>query len=303
MASLKAIELKFLLDLVNFDDYRSKITKIKPSSKTPASERNKACKELLSKSLVEHDIEILRFATAGPGKDLLDKDSGSLPIQLDPKELAVLNIGKKESKPGDLGKKVPAEERQALLRNLADRGLIKAKKTAIKEVWLSAQGKQFLRNEYAATGNWTITAAKLGSYVKFLRESSSSSGNGSSNQHLPTGQPRQPRGQKPLSQPGQPGSTMPIGLQNKLDAGAVLQQIKQLDQLIGSDNYLPIYHLREKLQPPLTRDELDSRLYELQRSDRIELSSLHDKGDYSDRQLSAGIPQNHGRSLFFIAVL
>ncbi|PZO19398.1 MAG: hypothetical protein DCF25_08500 [Leptolyngbya foveolarum] len=301
MASLKAIELKFLLELVNFDDYRSKITKIKPSSKTPASERNKACKELLSKGFVENSQEILKFVTAGPGKDLLSKDSDSLPVQLDPKELVALEVGAKESSPGQLGKKVPAEERQVLLRNLAERGLIKASKTAINEVWLSAQGKQFLREEYVAIGSWTITAAKLGNYVKFLRESASQAPGQRLSPNLPTGQPH---GQRPLSQPGsQLNSAMPIGSQTKPDAGAVLQQIKQLDQLIGTDNYLPIYHLREKLQPPLTREELDSRLYELQRSDRIELSSLHDKGDYNDRQISAGIAQNHGRSLFFIAVL
>ena len=143
---------------------------------------------------------------------------------------------------------------------------------------------------------WTITAAKVGYYVKFLRESLEPS----PAPKLPTGQP-QP--QRTLSQPGQLNSTMPIGSQAKTDAQAVLQQIKQLDQMMGTDNYLPIYHLREKLQPPLTREELDSRLYELQRSDRIELSSLHDQGDYSDHQVSAGIPQNHGRSLFFISII
>lgn len=301
MASLKAVELKFLLELVIFDDCRSKITKIKPSSKTPASERNKACKELLSKGFVESSQEILKFVTAGPGKDLLGKDFDSLPIQLDPKELAVLKVGAKESSPGKLDKKVPAEERQALLRNLAERGLIKANKIAINEVWLSAQGKQFLRDEYLATGSWTITAAKLGNYVKFLREGANQTSGQRLSASLPTSQPR---GQRPLSHlVSQSNSAMPIGSESKPDAEAVLQQIKQLDQLIGTDNYLPIYHLREKLQPPLTREELDNRLYELQRSDLIELSSLHDKGDYSDLQTSAGISQNHGRSLFFIAVI
>ncbi|MGC1305883.1 MAG: hypothetical protein WA885_01550 [Phormidesmis sp.] len=144
---------------------------------------------------------------------------------------------------------------------------------------------------------WTITAAKLGYYVKFLRENLESSPGA----RLPTGQPQ---AQRPLTQTGQPSGAMPIGSsQTKPDAQAVLQQIKQLDQSTGSDNYLPIYHLREKLQPPLTREELDSCLYELQRSDHIELSSLHDQGDYSDHQVSAGIPQNHGRSLFFISVI
>ena len=73
--------------------------------------------------------------------------------------------------------------------------------------------------------------------------------------------------------------------------------------VVGSENYLPIYHLREKLQPPLTREALDSLLYELQRTDRIELSSLHNQDDYSDRQMSAGISQSNGGALFFISVI
>ena len=298
--STEASKLKFLLELVSFDNYRSKLTAVERVGS--ADLRNASCKSLLLDGHLECSREIKKFVIDKPGKDLLDKDPDSLPMQLDPKELAVLKAGTKESSPGKLGKKVPAEERQKLLRNLTDRGLIKASKTGINEVWLSAQGKQFLRAEYAAAGTWTITANKLGNYIKFLREcSESSSSHLSPSQSLPTGQP-QP--QQPLSQPGSLlNNAMPIGSRPKLDAGAVLQQIKQLDRLTGSDNYLPIYHLREKLQPSLTREELDSRLYELQRSDRIELSSLHDKGDYSDRQISAGITQNHGRSLFFISVL
>ncbi len=179
---------------------------------------------------------------------------------------------------------------------MADNGFIKISKESIDEVWLSAQGKQFLRDECLPKNSWTTTSAMLCYYVKFLRENLESL----PASKLPTSQP-QP--QRPLSQPGQSNIAMPVGSQTKPNAQAVLQQINQLDQMMGTDNYLPIYHLREKLQPPLTREELDSRLYELQRSDRIELSSLHDQGNYSDYQVSAGIPQNHGKSLFFISVI
>ena len=226
----------------------------------------------------------------------MKKGTESLPLDLDPKKLAVLKACVKEATPSQISKKILANERQPLLRNMADNGLIRVSKEPINEVWLSAEGKQFLRDKCLPENSWTITAAKLGYYVKFLRENLEPS----PSPKLPIGQP-QP--QRPLSQLGQQSSAMPIGSQTKPDAQAVLQQINQLDQLMGTDKYLPIYHLREKLQPPLTREELDSRLYELQRSDRIELSSLHDQGDYSDHQVSAGIPQNHGRSLFFISVI
>ena len=303
MTSLESIELNFLLALINFDGYRSKITEVEPSSSTSASDRDKACESLISKGFVECSREISKFVIDKPGQAILDSDIDSLPVKPIPQELKVLKACVKEITPGKL-RKIPANERQSLLRNLANRELIKISEEPIKEVWLSAQGKQRLQNEYTPSiqylpaENWSIHAMKLGSYLKFLRENFSQP---SVRQKLPTSQPS---AQQPLSQPGnQPNSAMPIGSKSKLDAQAVLQQIKQLDQLMGTDNYLPIYHLREKLQPPMTREEVDSRLYELQRNDRVELSSLHDKGDYSDRQISAGISQNHGRSLFFISVL
>lgn len=296
MVSLKAIELKFLLSLVSFDDYRSKITKVKPNSGTPASERNKTCESLVSRGYVECDREISKFAIAGPGKELL-KNADNLPVKLDEREQKVLESCSQAITPGTLGKKVPADERQPLLRNLVDRGLIKASQESIKDVWLSAQGKQFLQEEYVPEGNWGVTATKVGAYIKFLRESASRP----STQKLPTGQPK---GQQPLSQPGSlPNSAMPIGSQSKPDKQAVLQQIKQLDRLLGTENYLPIFHLRDKLQPPLTREELDSILYRLQREDLIELSSLHNQGKYSDQQLADGIKQEKGNYLFFINVV
>ena len=225
MASLKAIELKFLLSLVSFDEYRSSITKVKPNSSTPASDRDKACESLVSQGYVECDREISKFAIAGPGKELL-KNADRLPVKLDPQEQKILEACSQAITPGTLGKKVPASDRQPLLRSLVDRGLIKASQESIKEVWLSAQGKRFLQEAYVPEGNWGITASKVGSYVEFLRESA----HGSSARSLPTSQPR---GQQPLSQPGSlPNSNMPIGSQTKPDQQTVLQQIQQLDQLV-----------------------------------------------------------------------
>ena len=291
MAGLKAIELKFLLSLVSFEGYRSSLTKVTPNSSTKRAEKEKACEALVSQGYVECNREISKFVIAGPGKELL-KNADNLPVKLDAQEQKVLESCSQTITPGQLGKKVPAGDRQPLLRNLVDRGLIKASKESIQEVWLSAQGRRFLREEYVPEGSWGVTASKLGAYVKFLRETNSTAEERSSTQSLPT------------SQPGSLlNSDMPIGSQSKPDKQTVLQQIQQLDRLLGTENYLPIFHLREKLQPPLTKEELDSILYSLQRDDLIELSSLHNQGKYSDQQLEAGIKQEKGNYLFFINVV
>lgn len=283
--SLKAIELKFLLKLLGCEGYRGNITELSPNSKTKAAERNRICKDLGSDGWVEYDSEISKFAIAPPGKTLLGLDTTSLPVT--PDELNILKACEGSMTPGKLGKKVPASDRQTIIRNLAERGMLKISETTIKEVRLSAKGKQRLLNEYDPSGSRPdITTTMLGNYVRFLRENLSQSG------RLPTAQPNM-----------QSNDVMPVGSSVKPDSQAVLQQVRQLDQLVDSDNYLPIYHLREKLQPPLTREELDSRLYELQRADLIELSSLHDQGSYSDAQMAAGIRQENQGYLFFVSVV
>jgi hypothetical protein len=285
MSSLKTVELKFLLKLLGCEGDRGKIIDLKPNSATSTAERDRICKDLSAKGLVEYDAQVGSFSLAPPGKTLLTLDTTSLPVT--PDELKVLKAFKNKGGSMTPGKLlgIPADFRQDLIRSLSDRGMLKITKEAIKEVWLSAQGKQFLLYEFEPSGSAAAASATmLGNYVRFLRENLGRSGSES------------------LSQPSTQ-SSMPVGLQAKPDAQAVLQQIKQLDQLVGSDNYLPIYHLREKLQPSMTREELDERLYSLQRDDLIELSSLHDQGDYSDRQMAAGIPQNNGGSLFFVTVI
>ncbi len=296
MASIKTIELKFLLKLLGCDDYRGRVTDLSPSSKTSAAERDRICESLGAQGLVEYVSEVARFAIAPPGKTLLSLDTTSLPVT--PDELKLLKACKGAMTPGKLDKKVPVSDRQSLIKSLADRGLLKISKNTFKEVWLSAQGKQFLLEEYEPKGNSAVaTATMLGHYVRFLRDNLGQS----SGQKLPTSQPR---GQQPLSQPSsQSNSSMPIGVQTKPDGQEVLQQIGQLNQMLGTENYLPIFHLRDRLQPPLTREELDSILYSLQRQNQIELSSIHNQGKYSDEQLADGIRQEKGNYLFFINII
>ncbi|MBF1999587.1 MAG: transcription factor RcaD [Synechococcales cyanobacterium C42_A2020_086] len=82
----------------------------------------------------------------------------------------------------------------------------------------------------------------------------------------------------------------------------VLALIQRLDQEEATHNYLPIFYLRQKLQP-LAREELDQILYRLQRNDKIELRAIVHTQDYTPEQISAGIEQRAGSPLFFIKVI
>jgi hypothetical protein len=82
----------------------------------------------------------------------------------------------------------------------------------------------------------------------------------------------------------------------------VLETIRQLDQEFGTENYLPIFYLRQKLQPHLSREELDQALYRLQGDNHIELSTLAEPDKFNDEQLDAGISQRRGGVIFFITV-
>lgn len=52
---------------------------------------------------------------------------------------------------------------------------------------------------------------------------------------------------------------------------------------------IPIFQLRDWLQPPLTAAQLDGYLLQLQRQDQIELSKVQTVEPYSDRQIAAGL--------------
>ena len=199
---------------------------------------------------------------------------------------------------------VSADSRQGLIRSLTERGMLKINKEDIKEAWLTDKGKQFLLYEYEPIGSYasTASATMLGNYVRFLRENLGQPESQPESQ-LKSHSKSQPRG-LPTSQPiQQASSAIPIGSQTKPDKQAVLQQIKQLDQQVGNKNYLPIFHLRDALQPPLSRSELDSILYALQREGRVDLSSLHGQGKYTQEQVFAGIRQDDGGYLFFVSIL
>lgn len=98
-------------------------------------------------------------------------------------------------------------------------------------------------------------------------------------------------------------SPVTITLSHRPTNAEVLETIQSLDHEVGSNNYLPIFYLRQKFQPPLLRDELDEILYQLQRDDKIELRGIVHTQDYTTDQLSAAIQTRSGSPLFFIKVI
>jgi len=270
-------ELKFLLKLLGCTKYRSLLT---ASIFKAFKGKEKICRDLSDRDLVDFSQEIAAVKILPPGCALLKIEPALSPLT--DRELKVLE---KISKA--VGKITPskitvsplkAPEKEEILKTLSDRGLIEAE-TKIKktkaEVWLTQRGIEYLRDDYNPNKGVSpvLSLDLLNNYLQFLRKSL--------------------RVPEPVS-PIEPAST--------LSEEEVLQIIRKLDADVGTDNYLPIFHLRQKLQPPLTRDELDSVLYRLEKANTIELSTLAEPQEYNPEQIEAGIPQISGGSLFFITV-
>jgi hypothetical protein len=280
-------EFKFLLELLGFAEYRAPLKQIKPNPKTKARERNAICRALADRELVAYCEEVLEFSLAPAGKSLLQLDTAKLPIA--DEELAVLQACAEGRNPPP--ENLNEAKRQEVLRALVEKGLIQAEKTQIQEVWLTPRGVEYLRDECNPRGsNPVLNFNMLHNYLRFLRQEFK-------RETIAAEAPETPAAAQPAAAPA-PESLPESSLQDE----DILRTIEALDREWGTDNYLPIFHLRQKLQPPLSREELDRALYRLQRSDRIELSSLQEAIAYSPEEIEAGIPQDIGGPLFFIIV-
>jgi hypothetical protein len=271
-------ELKFLLKLLGCADYRATLSANIFSS---FKGKDKICRDLGDRELVDYSREIAAVKILPPGRALLQEPTK---VAIADKELKLLEKISKAS-----GKVTPSEitspkaaERDAILKSLSDRGLIEAElkiKKSKAEVWLTERGIEYLRDDYSPNkgSNPVISLELLSNYLRFLR--------------------------KTLRDKPEPVSPSPVVTIINLTDEEILQTIQKLDRELGTDNYLPIFHLRQKLQPPLSREELDKALYRLEESDQIELSKLAEPGDYTPEQVEAGIPQFSGGSLFFITTI
>jgi DNA-binding PadR family transcriptional regulator len=282
-------ELKFVLKLLGCPNYRSSLS---ASGFKDFKGKDKICRDLGERGLVDYSREIASVKTLPAGRALLKTDKDQLPLT--PNELKVLeSLVKASAKiaPSKIGvKSLKSEERDAILQRFHERGLIEVE-TKIKrqkaEVWLTERGQEYLREDYIPKKgtNPVISLDLLTNYLRFLRKSMHEQMKNTSTQAQP--------------QTVTASDTAP---KSKPSDEEILQIIQDLDRELGTENYLPIFHLREKLQPPLSRDELDQVIYGLQRNDKIELSSLVDPTPYTPKQIDAGIPQDVGGPLFFISV-
>jgi hypothetical protein len=260
-------ELKFLLTLLSCSNYSSPLgaTGFKSFTGKP-----QLCKELGDRGWIEYSKEITWVKLLPAGKSLLDLDTTSLPIEAEAlrmlKHLVAKPAGKVKLQQITLGKLTNAQK-QAILSPLADRGFVELEWQMQRlkgSVRLTAQGLDYLREDYHPKGTAVVSLTLLGHYVAFLRKSATV--------------------ETPL----------------KLDDEGILDQIKTLDAELGTENYLPIYALRQKLG--MGREDFDKALYRLQKSDRIDLSSLQETEGYTADEIEAGIPQPIGGPLFFIGL-
>ncbi|MDJ0556299.1 MAG: hypothetical protein QNJ68_18050 [Microcoleaceae cyanobacterium MO_207.B10] len=267
-------ELKFLLKLLAYENYIVSIQKIQPAVGMKVSERDEICYRLCDQGFVKFTAEVTKININPKGKSLLKTKKAAQ--SLTDEELKVLKASANGMiSPSETG--ISTAYRQAVIQDLLDRGLIKIIDQKIKEVWLTEGGKKFLCQEYSSGSNAKeITLKMLSDYLQLMR----------TYQSPPSPQPEKEQISKVS--------------QHKPTDSEILAMIRELDQNLGTDNYLPIFHLRQKLQPPLFREELDQALYRLEKNDQIELSSLQEVRSYTPEQVEAGIPQDIGGRLFFI---
>jgi hypothetical protein len=146
---LPVIELKFLRRLLEHPpDYRTPISQIQPNAKTSAAERDRICKSLCSKGMVEYAEEILRYRTTVTGKTLLYLDRSVLPAT--PDELLLLKAAVARTATPSDAKKVSIFDRQQLLRQLAAQRLITVRQSQITDVWLTPRGQRYLQEQCPA---------------------------------------------------------------------------------------------------------------------------------------------------------
>ncbi|MEO1428544.1 MAG: transcription factor RcaD [Cyanobacteria bacterium J06633_8] len=280
-------ELKFLLKLLGCENYRSTLS---ANAFKSFKGKNTICQNLGDREIIDYSREIASVKILPPGQALLKLDAGEIPIE--EKELQVLEkVSKASGKiaPSKLKSSLKAADKEEILRNLASRGLIEAEiklKKRKAEVWLTERGIEFLRDDFSPKKgtNPTISLDLLNNYLRFLRKSLKS-------------QSQDATVTAPIS------NSQPVAqTSNSLSDEEILQIIQKLDNDLGTKDYLPIFHLRQKLQPSMSRNELDQALFKLVANDKIELSTLQEASAYTPEQIESGIKQNVGGPLFFISV-
>ncbi|NJL86826.1 MAG: hypothetical protein HC886_14045 [Leptolyngbyaceae cyanobacterium SM1_1_3] len=168
-------ELKFLMRLLAHPDYRASLSRLSPNAKTSAAQRERLCRQLSQKGLVDYSQEISRFALSPAGRTFLGLDHHNLLVT--PDELLTLKSAAKGSlTPEQIHSRVAIQTRQRLIGTLAERKLVKITKIQIQAAWLTTQGQTFLRHHYSPYGHaQALTLTMLGDYLKFIRQAATHS--------------------------------------------------------------------------------------------------------------------------------
>ncbi len=276
-------ELKVLLKLITKPNYRSKIGELKPNKSTSAADLDKICRSFHASNYVDLTEKITKIRITDEGKILLKVDSKDLPINPEEnKAIKAFSPKKDVVKSSDVNIK-PAAKRDEVIKILIDKGFVEAAEIQLLEVWLTEKGKQFLATELKLGGGGNITFSKkmFADYLDFIRNYYAKS--------------------SPQTEVIENGKK-PVHIKDKPTDEEILKTIIDLDTKLKTDNYLPIFHLRNCFQPPLTREELDNALYRLEEEEKIQLNKLSEVTAYNKEEINAGIPQPAGGSLFFIRV-
>ncbi|AFY56558.1 hypothetical protein Riv7116_4124 [Rivularia sp. PCC 7116] len=280
-------ELKFLLKLLGCENYRSTLS---GNAFKSFKGKNTICQNLGDREIIDFSREVAAVKILPPGQALLKLDAAEVPIE--EKELRILeNVAKVSGKvaPSKIKSSLKAAQKEEILRSLSDRGLIEAEiklKKKKAEVWLTQRGIEFLRDDFSPKkgANPAISLDLLNNYLRFLRKSLKS-------------QSQEATVTAPIN------NSEPVTQKSKaINDEEILQIIQKLDNELGTKDYLPIFYLREKLQPSMSRNELDQVLFKLQADDKIELSTLQEASAYTPEQIESGIKQNVGGPLFFISI-
>ncbi|MDJ0744558.1 MAG: hypothetical protein QNJ32_14520 [Xenococcaceae cyanobacterium MO_167.B27] len=272
---MEVIEIKFLLKLLADKNHRTTISNIRLGTSIQASVRNNVCRRLYDLRLVQFTEKIAKIRITAKGKTALNKNAEQL-TQL---HLKVLKACLKKGIPPSGTRISSAQGREIIISELVALGLITVL-TKIHEVWLTAPGEEYLAILYKPTGGGNINLSKkmLADYLEFLRG------------YFSTAQPEEqvtPAAQEELS------------ANENVDDNMIYQAIADLDESHKTDNYLPIFYLRNQFRS-LSREKLDQALYRLQAANKIDFSTLAEVEAYTTEQIDAGISQVVGGRLFYI---
>lgn len=127
------------MPLLQYPDYRAAAASLPLPPKWSQSRRDRRWRQLQQQGLVDFEVIVTRFGLSATGRVLLQLDTSVLPVT--PDEKYVLQSCRDRSiHPDQVCAKVPRSQRQPLIANLAQQGLVRITRQTLGEVWLTPAG-------------------------------------------------------------------------------------------------------------------------------------------------------------------